>query len=469
MDSKPDDVGAHLEHGLPGSPAPFTYQKGSKEERALLRKIDFRLLPTLWLMYVFNYLDRSNIGNAKAAGMAKELHLTSTDYSLALSIFFVGYLLNEVPSNMLLVRSRPSIFLPALMLGWGACSVGAKGINSLGGLIAFRFFLGIIEAGFFPGVMLLLSCWYRPEELSKRIALFYSASLVSGAVGGLLAGVITQYMDGVANVPSWKWLFVIEGCITVGIAVFAFFILPDYPSTTRWLTEDERNLAVARLARAEDQSEVKLTPKQAFVASVKDPKTWWFLMGYVLIAGSGTISYFFPTLMGSLGYTGRNVQYMTIPIYLVALVISLSMGYNADRTNSKPLHFVVACGWGAVAFIVCATVKKPEVRYAFICFGGAGIWSAVPLLLSNMVTQFEGREKRAISIALVNGFGNLASIYGSYIWPANTAPLYHIGFGTTTGLITLAGLCMVGIMYKFPKVPTEDDTSDESEVRDEKS
>ncbi|KAL8279797.1 hypothetical protein RQP46_007892 [Phenoliferia psychrophenolica] len=351
--------------------------------------------------------------NAKAAGMAKQLHLSSTDYSLALSIIF------------------------------------------------------IVSIGRPPGVMLLLSCWYRPEELSKRIAMFYSASLVSGAVGGLLAGVITQYMDGVANIPSWKWLFVIEGCITVGIAGFAFFILPDYPSTTRWLTEDERILAVARLARAEDQSEVKMTTKQAFVASVKDPKTWAFLVAYVLIAGSGTISYFFPTLMGSLGYTGRNVQYMTIPIYLVALVISLSMGYNADRTSSKPLHFVVACCWGALSLIVCATVKKPEVRYAFICFGGAGIWSAVPLLLSNMVTQFEGREKRAISIALING--NLASIYGSYIWPANTAPLYHIGFGTTTALISLAALCMVGIMYRFPKVPTKDDSSDESEVRDEKS
>lgn len=141
-------------------------------------------------------LDRTNIGNAKTGGMQADLNLTASEYSLVLSIFFVGYLLWEVPSNMMLARSRPSIFLPTIMFIWGAMSIGAKGINSLGGMVAFRFVLGLVEAGFFPGVMLLMSCWYKPAELSKRIALFYTASLMAGAFGGLLAGGVISGLEG---------------------------------------------------------------------------------------------------------------------------------------------------------------------------------------------------------------------------------------------------------------------------------
>ncbi|GHJ88605.1 hypothetical protein NliqN6_5007 [Naganishia liquefaciens] len=434
----------------------IVYEPGTAEEKALVRKMDRRLLPILWLMYVFNYLDRTNIGNAKVGGMEKELGLSSSDYSLALSIFFVGYLLNEVPSNMLLARSRPSIFLPALMFAWGAMSVGAKGINNLGGLVAFRFCLGLVEAGFFPGVMLLLSCWYKPNELSKRLALFYSASLTSGAFGGLLAGVITEYMHDVGNTPGWKWLFIIEGLATVVISIVAFFILPDYPTTTKWLSEREKALAVARLVSNEDKSE-RLGHRQAFVAAVKDLKTWIFTLIYVLINGAGTISYFFPTLMTVLGYTGRDAQFMTVPIYVVAMVISLSMGWNADRTNQKAYHIIAATIWSAVSFVICATVKKAAVRqvveYAFIAFGGAGIWTAVPIFLSYMVTNFEGREKRAVSIALINGFGNLASVYGSYIWPKQDAPQYKAGFAATTGLIAAGGLVTAFARYKYGNPP----------------
>ncbi|KAJ9092566.1 hypothetical protein QFC21_006797 [Naganishia friedmannii] len=362
----------------------IVYVSGTAEEKALVRKMDMRLLPILWLMYVFNYLDRTNIGNAKVGGMEKALKLTSSDYSLALSIFFVGYLLNEVPSNMLLARSRPSIFLPCLMFVWGAMSIGAKGIHSLGGLVAFRFCLGLVEAGFFPGVMLLLSCWYKPDELSKRLAIFYSASLTSGAFGGLLAGVITQYMNGVGNTPGWQWLFIIEGLVTVCISLVALFILPDYPTTTKWLSEREKALAVARLVSNEDLGE-RLGHRQAFVAACKDFKTWIFMLVYVLINGAGTIS------------------------------------------------------------------------YAFICFGGAGIWTAVPIFLSYMVTNFEGREKRAVSIAIINGFGNLASVYGSFIWPSTDAPLYHAGFGTTTGLIALGGMVTTFIRLKYGNPPRLED------------
>ncbi|KAI9634398.1 major facilitator superfamily transporter [Dioszegia hungarica] len=397
------------------------------------------------LMYILNYIDRTNIGNAKSGGMEKDLNLTSSEYSLIVSIFFVSYLLFEVPANMILARSRPSIFLPSIMFIWGAMSIGVKGVESLGGMVAWRFCLGIAEAGFFPGVMLLMSCWYKPAELSKRVAFFYTASLLSGAFGGLLAGGIITGMEGLSGTRGWKWLFIIEGAATALVAVAAFFVLPDYPATTKWLTEEEKALAISRVSTGlQAGGEAEMDHKTAFFASVRDPRTWGFLIGYNLITCAGTISYFFPTLMGALGYTGSQVQFMTVPIYFVALAIAMAAGFNADRTGQKAYHVMGACAAGCVSFIVCSTVSDFKVRYVFICFGGAGIWTAVPIYLS-----FEGREKRAISIALINGFGNLASVYGSFLWPSSDAPTYKTGFGVTTALLGSASLLAFGLKWKY--------------------
>jgi predicted MFS family arabinose efflux permease len=140
---------------------------------------------------------------------------------------------------------------------------------------------------------------------------------------------------------------------------------------------------------------------------------------------------------------------MTVPIYCVALVIALAVGWSADKTRKKAYHVIGGCTLGVVSFIICVTVQKPEVKYAFICFGGAGVWSALPVFLSWMVTMFDGREKRAICIALINGVGNLASIYGSFFWPAGDAPKYTKGFAITTSLMGAAALVMIFNKWRF--------------------
>ncbi|KIV78622.1 hypothetical protein PV11_06256 [Exophiala sideris] len=414
------------------------YVEGTAEERKLVRKIDLHLLPVLWVMYIFNYLDRTNIGNAKVGGMQTDLKLSSSDYSMVLSIFFVSYLIFEPPAVMLLARTKPSLFLPSIMIVWGAVSVAVKGVNSLGGLIAFRVALGILEAGFFPGVMLVLSCWYKPKELSKRIAVFYTGTILAGAFGGLLAGGIIDGMDGLGGVRGWKWLFIIEGLGTVIAGIVAYFVLPDYPTTTRWLSEQERKLAAMRLIIREDL-DTKMPYKKAITLSLKDWKMWLFMLSLNTILASGTVSYFFPTLMSSLGYKGRMVQFMTVPIYAVTLVINLVMGFSADYTGQKAYHVMGCSALAVLSFIICAASKSFPVRYAFICFGFAGVQSCVPLLISWEVTMFPGRERRAVSVPLINGFGNLASVYGSFIWPAEDAPRYITGFAVMTAFMFIAG------------------------------
>ncbi|KAL6247440.1 hypothetical protein RBB50_005786 [Rhinocladiella similis] len=414
------------------------YVEGTPEEKKLVRKIDMHLIPILWAMYVFNYLDRTNIGNAKVGGMEEDLKLSSSDYSLVLSIFFVAYLLFEPPAVMVLARTKPSLFLPSIMIAWGAISVAVKGIHSLGGLIAFRIALGFLEAGFFPGVMLVLSCWYKPSELSKRIALFYTGTILAGAFGGLLAGGIIDGMDGVGGVRGWKWLFIIEGLGTVVCGFVAYLLLPDYPTNTKWLSEEERKLATTRLIIREDLDK-KMPYKKAILLSIKDGKLWLFMLSLNTILASGTVSYFFPTLMGALGYKGRMVQFMTVPIYAVTLVINLIMGYSADYTGKKAYHVVGCSILALVSFIICAASKNFSVRYAFICFGFAGVQCCVPLLISWEVTMFPGRERRAVSVPVINGFGNLASVYGSFIWPSHDAPRYIMGFAIMTTFMFIAG------------------------------
>ncbi|KAJ9640865.1 hypothetical protein H2204_003154 [Knufia peltigerae] len=371
------------------------YVEGTEEEKKLVRKIDMHLIPILWAMYVFNYLDRTNIGNAKVGGMEEDLKLSSSDYSLVLSIFFVAYLLFEPPAVMVLARTKPSLFLPSIMIAW-------------------------------------------PSELSKRIAIFYTGTILAGAFGGLLAGGIIDGMEGVGGVRGWKWLFIIEGLGTVIAGFVAYLLLPDYPTNTKWLSEAERKLATTRLILREDLDK-KMSYKKAIVLSIKDWKMWLFMLSLNTILASGTVSYFFPTLMGALGYKGRMVQFMTVPIYAVTLVINLIMGYSADYTGKKAYHVVGCAILAVVSFIICAASKNFSVRYAFICFGFAGVQCCVPLLISWEVTMFPGRERRAVSVPVINGFGNLASVYGSFIWPSHDAPRYIMGFAVMTTFMFIAG------------------------------
>jgi len=298
------------------------YVPNTEAEKKLVRKIDMHLIPILWIMYVLNYVDRTNIGNAKTAGMDVDLGLTSSRYAWVISIFFFGYLIMEVPSNMVLSRSRPSLFLPAIMLVWGALSAAMACVHNYGSLLAFRFVLGCVESGFFPGVLFMMSCWYKTEEIGKRFAIFYSAAVLSGAFGGLLAGGITGGLDGAHGIHGWRWLFIIEGVATVGVAIIAKFILLDFPHTSTALSLEERQLAAVRIIvdskEANGGNHERLSHWEAFKAAAVDPRTYAFMLLFVLDLGAGTISYFIPTITKSLGYTTITAQYMTVPVYSVS-------------------------------------------------------------------------------------------------------------------------------------------------------
>ncbi|KAK2055338.1 major facilitator superfamily transporter [Colletotrichum caudatum] len=432
------------------------YVPGTREERQLVKKIDLFLMPILWIMYILNYVDRTNIGNAKIAGMQKDLGLTDDGYAWVLSIFFFGYLICEVPSNMILSRSRPSVFLPGIMLVWGALSALMSISKTYGALLGFRFVLGCVEAGFFPGVLYLLSCWYTRAELGKRFAIFYTAAVLSGAFGGLLAGAITANLHDAHGIAGWRWLFIVEGVATVGVALVAFF----------------RRLASVRIIAdgiaSGGQSRKRLSHWNAFVAAVADPRTYAFVLLFMLDVGAGTISYFIPTITLTLGYGTVAAQYMTVPVYAVAAVCLNVVAWSSDRHAERRWHVAAPLALGFACSVVCAAVQAAVVRYVMICFVAAGIWSALPLVLSwaSGVVSLPP-EKRAIVLAMVNAFGNFSSVYGSRIWPSRDAPAYRVGFGVTAAFLG-AGMVIAVLMPAFVRWVDWKGTKAEREVLEDR-
>ncbi|KAK5739024.1 hypothetical protein LTR17_005542 [Elasticomyces elasticus] len=426
-----------------------------KEEKALVRKIDLYLLPTIWIMYLLSYMDRTNIGNAKVAGMTDDLGMDSNQYSISLIVFFITYVLFEVPSNLILSRTKPSIFLADHHVPMGSRyhnrDVSQPGcmalVKTYHQLVALRTVVGILEAGFSPGVLLILSSWYKRNEQSKRFALYIGAAVLSGAFGGIIAGAITGNLEGAHGLRGWKWLFLVEGAATVGWAIISVFILPDFPANTKRLTDRERELAISRLeadnVHGHTGDSARLTPFQALKASVSNWRTWILVAGYMVIVGSSTLSYFYPTLVQGLGYSSHMAQYMVVPIYAVAFVCVGITGYFSDKFPQNR-GLIISC-WlilSMICAIVICVVYNFTARYVLLVFMAAGLWSTNGCSLSYAASTFGSMEQetRAVSLALVNALGNLAQIYGAYLFPKGDAPKYTIGFGV------ISGMCAFGVM-----------------------
>ncbi|KAM3432689.1 hypothetical protein MY4824_006426 [Beauveria thailandica] len=319
-----------------------------------------------------------------------------------------------------------------------------------GAFVAFRFLMGLLESGFAPGILMILSSWYRNEEQSRRFAVYISAAILSGAFGGLLAGSITSGLHDAHGMQGWRWLFIVEGVDSMITAVIAIFILPDFPSNTsqRKLSATERSLAIRRLeadARSHSTEEQPhLTHLQAFLKlSLTSWQTWLLVVGYMAIVGSSTLSYFYLTLVKGLGYGQKEAQYMTIPIFGIAFVTTAVIGYVADKKSRW--RGVILGGMMSVAMlcsiIICA-VYNFKARYALLVIMASGLWASNGLALSYASVTFSSmpNEARAVSLALVNAMENLAQIYGAYLFPSEDALKYLAGFGV------ISGLCLTGVV-----------------------
>ena len=222
-------------------------------ERKLVTKMDFRIIPVLSILYLLAFLDRTNIANAAIFGLREDLGLKSTEYNTALTIFFVPYILFEIPSNILLKKLKPHLWLSGCMFLFGFVTICQGLVQNYGGLLATRFFLGLAETGMFPGSFYLIGMWYKRSEAQRRFSFFFGSTSLAGAFGGLLASAIGK-MDGMRGYGGWRWIFILEGTLTCVVSFAFFFLIPSFPEDAQWLREDERVFLEARLQSDQGRS-----------------------------------------------------------------------------------------------------------------------------------------------------------------------------------------------------------------------
>ncbi|KAJ5994232.1 hypothetical protein N7451_009956 [Penicillium sp. IBT 35674x] len=426
-----------------------------EEEKALVRKIDLMLLPVIWVMYLLSYMDRTNIANAKVSGMEEDLNLNSNEYSVALVVYFVGYVVFEVPSNLVLARTRPSIFLPAIMIVWGVLTCLMSVIKNYTHLIVLRILVGSAEAGFAPGVLLVLSSWYKRTEQSKRFGVYISAAVLSGAFGSLIAAGIMDGLEGAHGLRGWRWLFIVEGAATIGCALISLFILPDFPATSKSLSDRERHVAVARLATenvtAVTEDTALLSNWGAVKVAVRDWRTWVFVIGYMVIVGSSTLTYFYPTLVKGLfgDASTYKINLLTVPIYGAAFVATGITSYFSDKLPDWR-GLIIACWltFSLICSIIVCAVYNYTARYVLLVLMACGLWATNGGTLAYASSAFAGMhpQARGVSLALVNAMGNLAQIYGSYLFPDSDSPKYIMGFSVISAMLAL-GVVVFGALH----------------------
>ncbi|KAJ0331707.1 hypothetical protein COL5a_002374 [Colletotrichum fioriniae] len=392
LESKPNDnfveMSTEDEKGgvlQPGADYSGAVAKTSAEEIALVRKLDFRIMPTLC------------------------------------------YLLMQIPSNMLMSSKhvRPSVYMAICMMAWAlvsGCTALAKNYTHL---VIVRFFLGVTEAPFYPGAIYMLSIFYTRKEIATRLSILYSGNIFATSFSGLIAAAVFNTIDGNHGLKGWQWLFIIEACLTFGVAVIGIFTLADSPLTTRWLKPEERQLAHDRMLRDTVGVEESKGAKAGFMQAVRDPRLWLLCFIQNMHLSACSFNNFFPTVVGSLGFNDTITLVLTCPPYLISGIFGYLVGISSGKYNERTWHITACMGMAIVGFVIsCATLNTPA-RYISCFLFASGAYAVNSCILGWVsATLGSTQEKKAVSLSIVNVIANASYIYTAYLYPKSDGPRY---------------------------------------------
>jgi MFS family permease len=408
-------------------------------------KVDWRLIPFLFLCYILAYLDRVNVGFAKLQ-MVKDLSLSDAAFATGAGIFFIGYFFFEVPSNILLKKFGARAWIARIMISWGVISSAMMFVHSEKAFYAMRFLLGIAEAGFFPGIIFYLTLWYPSRLRSTRTALFVSAIAVSGVLGNPISGAIMDSLSGTAGLAGWQWLFLFEGIPSILVGIWVFFYLDSSILEAKWLTAEEKDL-LARNLDAEEKHKSEVHVADAF----KSGKVWALCAIYfTLMIGLYGISFWLPTIVKAFGVKGYlQVGLITAIPYAVAVVGMLLLSRSSDRTGERRLHYVFNVSAGAIGLILSGVyASNPYLSIIFLSIGTLGVIGSMPVFWP-IPSAFLAGTASAAGIGLVNSIGNL----GGYVGP--NVPIWAKSFSTnpSAALYIIAADLLVGAVLTFFLIP----------------
>jgi len=356
----------------------------------------------LWSMYWLNYLDRNAIALARLDDLEEELGLDSTQYQTCVSILFVGYLLGQIPSNMFLNRTRPSRYMGICMMLWAIVSALTALSKNFTGLLLTRFFLGVTEAPYYPGAVYLLSMFYTRKEVATRIAILYTGNILATAFAGLIAAGIFHGLGDVAGISGWRWLFILQGIVTFLIAIVGFFLLPDFPHNTWWLTQEERDLAVNRMALDTVGNKGETSVWAGFNQAAKDPMVWLFAgMAHMHLAANG-FKNFFPTVVKTLGFGKTMTLVLTCPPYLIAGGVTIAVSWSSGKFNERTWHITISKCVAVIGFLVACAPLGVAPRYVAMVIFTIGTYGVNSLILGWCgSTCGQTPEKKAVAIGIV--------------------------------------------------------------------
>jgi ACS family tartrate transporter-like MFS transporter len=371
-----------------------------------------KLIPFLFVLYLVAYLDRINVGFASLQ-MNRELGLSESVFGLGAGLFFLGYSIFEVPSNLILARVGARRWIARIMLSWGIAAVAMTAVRGPASFYALRFVLGLAEAGFFPGVILYLTFWFPAREQARAVALFMTATALAGVIAGPVSGALLE-MHGLAGLSGWQWLFILEGLPAVILGVLVWLYLPNGPKEAVWLAVDERDALLTTLERQRALGTQKR--QHSFVEAISNSTLWILsLVYFAMVFGLYGVTFWLPQIIQ--GFGGRSDFRIgllaTIP-FVGAAVAMVLVGRASDMSGERRWHLAVSAAVGAVGLILAAMTRSPVLSLGALSIAAAGIWGTFGPFWA-MPPEFLSGTAAAGAIALVNSIGNLGGFAGPYI------------------------------------------------------
>jgi ACS family tartrate transporter-like MFS transporter len=411
------------------------------DARKLYAKISWRLIPYIFILYILAYLDRVNVGFA-AVEFQRDLHLSSTAYGLGGGIFFLGQMLFDLPSNLLLNKVGPRLWIARIMISWGliaTCMMFVRGAHSF---YAMRLLLGISEAGFFPGMILYLSFWFPSGERARAVAKFMTATSLAGVVGAELARVLLK-LEGVGGLHGWQWLFLLEGLPTFLMGFTVLWVLKDKPDDANWLTNDEKRWLDAELER--DRQEGGATRNHNLLDAFKMPMVWVLAVIFLLEqVGVYTVNLWMPALFNTFLHApgpeaAAHIARIGALPYLAAAICTVLVGWSSDRTGERRFHIAGTFLVGAAGFAWAAYAHSLMAVFFAMVLAAVGFWSMTGPFWA-LPTRVLGGRAAAGGVAIITMVGSV----GGFMGPALTGKLKDMTHTFTAGLLVIAGVAVAG-------------------------